>query len=421
MTPNMEPALSPVKERRPRVIRIELPGGSIIALLLLAAGLWLLGRLLPVVLVLVAALIIVGTISPAVRWLEARRLRRGAGIAIVFAGLMVVASLLITMTIPSLMSQAANLLDQEPEIRARLAQWLAGSHLTSPLAELLRKVHSGDLGRLAASNALEYSTRAIAIFAYLLSSMFLALYVMIDRDRLRGGLFLVVPRTHHIRLSRVMLNLETIVGGYIRGQVITSAFMCLFVFVLLKSCAVPNALAIAVFAGLADVLPYIGALLSVGAAATAALSCGPAITAIVLVAMMIYKQFENAVLVPRVYGRVLRLPSSVILLSLLAGGLLLGVVGTLLALPVAAALLMLVEELRVELPGQQEQAEDVEIRERDDRGEAEYERRAEGMPAEQAAAIAVEISTDRHKEENSIPPLSEEPGGGERVSPPTSQ
>ena len=74
----------------------------------------------------------------------------------------------------------------------------------------------------------------------------------------------------------------------------------------------------------------------------------------------------------------------------------LGVVGALLALPVAAAVLMLIEELRVELPGQQEQAEDVEIRERDERGEEEYERRAEGMPAEQAAAIAVEISADRH-------------------------
>jgi len=77
------------------------------------------------------------------------------------------------------------------------------------------------------------------------------------------------------------------------------------------------------------------------------------------------------------------------------------VIGALLALPVAAALLMLIEELRVELPGQQEQAADVEIRERDDRGEEEYERRAEGMPAGQAAAIAVEIATDRHKEENS--------------------
>jgi len=59
---------------------------------------------------------------------------------------------------------------------------------------------------------------------------------------------------------------------------------------------------------------------------------------------------------------------------------LLGVVGTLLALP--AAVPMLIEELRVELPGLEEQAQDAEIRERDDRGKEEHERRAEGMPAE---------------------------------------
>jgi hypothetical protein len=69
---------------------------------------------------------------------------------------------------------------------------------------------------------------------------------------------------------------------------------------------------------------------------------------------------------------------------------------------------MLIEELRVELPGQQEQAEDVEIRERDCRSEEEYERRAEGMPAEQAAAIAIEITTDRHNEENSPPIKTDE-------------
>ena len=119
--------------------------------------------------------------------------------------------------------------------------------------------------------AIEFSSRIVAILAYILSSVFLALYIMIDRDRLRGGLFLVVPRSHHIRLSRVMLNLETIVGGYIRGQVITSAFMAVFVFFLLKACDASNALAVAVFAGVADVLPYIGALLSVGAAVAAAL------------------------------------------------------------------------------------------------------------------------------------------------------
>lgn len=400
--------LPPGKDRR-RAIRIELSPRTLVILVLLVPGLWMLNQLLPVILVLVAALIIVGTISPAVRWLEERRMRRGLGIAIVFTGLVVATVLVITMTIPSLFAQATNLLGQEPALRARVADWLAGSNLTSPLAELLRNLRFGDLVTVTASDAIEFSRRFAAIFAYIMSSVFLALYIMIDRDRLRGGLFLVVPMSHHIRLSRVMLNLETIVGGYIRGQVITSALIAIFVFCLLTACGVANALAIAVFAGVADVLPYIGGLLSVGAAVAAALSRSPVVIIVVLLLMLAYEELESRVIIPRVYGHALRLPSSVILFSLLAGAVLSGIPGALLSLPVAAAVLMLIEELRVELPGQLEQAEDVEIRERDDRGEEEYERRAEGMPAEQAAAIAVEISTDRHKEERSLSTKADAP------------
>ena len=331
------------------------------------------------------------------------------GSAIVFTALVVLTVLFITLTIPSLMTQVINLLEQEPALHSRLVTWLEGSHLTSPLAELLRNVHPGDLVTMATSNPIEFSRRVVAIFAYILSSVFLALYIMIDRDRLRGGLFLVVPRTHHIRLSRVMLNLETIVGGYIRGQVITSALMAIFVYLLLKACGVSEALAIAAFAGVADVLPYIGALLSVGAAVAAALSRGPTVIVVVLVLMLAYEELESRVIIPRIYGRALRLPSSVILFSLLAGTVLLGIPGALLALPVAAAMRMLIEELRVELPGQQEQAEDVETRERDNRGEEEYEHRTEGMPAAQAAAIAVEISADRQNEESSLPTKTDAP------------
>jgi len=127
--------------------------------------------------------------------------------------------------------------------------------------------------------------------------------------------------------------------------------------------------------------------------------------------MLAYEEFESRVLVPVVYGRALRLPSSVVLFSLIAGASLLGIVGALLALPVAAAILMLIEELRVDLPGETELTEDAELRKKDDRGEQEYERRTEGMPAEQAAVIAVEMSNERKKEEGgpNAPPEASHP------------
>ena len=403
-------SVPPLLERQPsahkktRVLRFAVSPATMIQLVLVVACLWLLVRLWPVLLVLAVALLITGTLSPAVRWMEARRVKRGLAIAIVFTLLFAVAALIVTVTIPSLVTQASALAGQAPAFRDRLADFLARSNLTAPLAGWLRNVH---YEAPSSATAFDCLIRISETAAYGASAIFLALYMMIDRDRLRGWLYAVVPRSHHIRLARVMMNLETIVGAYIRGQVITCLLIAVFSFVLLAACGVPYALPLAVFAGVADVLPYIGALLSIGPMVLAALARGPAVVALVLAIMLAYEEFESRVLVPRIYGRSLRLPAAVVLFALLAGGTLMGILGALLALPVAATVVMLVEELRVELPGQQEQVADAEQRVGDERAEEEYERRTEGAPAEQAAAVAVEISDDRRKKESDPPEAAE--------------
>lgn len=383
-----------------RNLRFELSPKSLAALVLVVASLWLMVQLWPVLLVLVVALLVAGTLSPAIRWIEGKHVGRGIGITIVFTVFLVLSLLVVVLTIPTLMSQVASLLEHEPALRARFADYLAGSPASAPLATWLRGLKPDALTSAIGSMTFAFSLQAFGVVAYGLSALFLGLYIIIDRDRLRGWLFSLVPRPYHIRLSRIMINSETIVGAYIRGQIVTCLMMALFVFGLLKMCGVENALALAAFAGLADVLPYIGPLFSVGPAVLAALSRGPVITVVVLVLMLAYEELESRVLVPRIYGRALRLPSSIVLFALLAGGTLMGILGALLALPVAASVMMLIEELRVELPGEQEQLLDTRLREADDRGEEEYERRTTGVGAEEAAAIAVEISRDRREEES---------------------
>lgn len=389
-----------MKSRRTRVIHVEVTPWTMISLVLVIAGLWLFIRLLPVVLVLVVALMIIGTLGPAVEWLEQRGVRRDAGIAIVFTVLFVSTALIFALTIPELVNQVRSLIGMEPALRERLAVWLAQSPLTASLADALRNVKYDALIKSSAATVLTFSTQVMEVVAYGVGAIFLALYMMVDRDRLRGALFALVPRTHHIQLSRILVNLETIVGGYIRGQVITCALMTVFMFVLLTACGIPNALVIAVFGGLADVLPYIGIFLTMTPAVAAALPFGPVITLVVFVLMLAYEEFESRVLVPMVYGRELRLPSSVVLFSLIAGATLFGIIGALLALPVTAAILMLIDELRVKLPGETEQAKDAEIRKKDGNDELEYVRKTGGMSAKGAAAIAVEMAGDRKKAEN---------------------
>jgi predicted PurR-regulated permease PerM len=389
-----------MNDRHPGAVAIprDVPLKTMLRAVAVLGGAWLLLQLLPVVLVIVVSLFLVGTLGPAVEWVEAHGVKRGWGIAVAFLAMALTTCGLLAITIPSLIDQVTNLVRQEPAIRDHLAGTLGRWRVSAPLAESLRDVKYEALARTAASAALRYSSAAVEIVAYLVSAVFLAMYMMIDRDRLRGGLFAVVPRTHHMRLSRVMINLETIVGGYIRGQVLTSVFMGIFVFGLLTVCRVPNAIALAVFAALADVLPYVGVFLSVGPAVMAAIPAGLGTTLVVLLAMLAYEEFESRFLIPRIYGRALRLPSSVVLVALLAGGTLMGIVGALLALPVAAALRMLIAELRVELPG--EVHDDARIHARDDRFEREYELRADGIPAEQAAAIAVEMAEVRRDAED---------------------
>ena len=382
-----------------RLHRIEITARTFFTLLLVMATCWALVKLTPVILMIVASLMLVGALNPVVERLEARGWRRCPSIGAVFSVLVLVAVLLGTLTLPALLAQGAELMEREPALREQLAQWLSERRVTAPLAESLRRVKYGALLGDSTQLALRTSIRTLEILAYAVGAIFLSLYVMLDRDRLRGALFALVPRTHHIPLSRVLLNLERIVGGYIRGQVITSALMVVFMFVLLRSVGAESALAIAVFAGLMDVLPYIGGLLMLVPALLTTLPMGPVVALTVLGLIVVYQELENRLLIPLLYGRSLRLPSSVVLVALLAGGVLYGVVGALLALPVAAAALMLLEELRVELPGETETPDKEKQREADVVNEQEYTARTEGLPAQEAAAVALEMTDGRTKDE----------------------
>ncbi|HEX5071289.1 MAG TPA: AI-2E family transporter [Vicinamibacterales bacterium] len=392
------PVAEQARRRRRRLRgRLDLSFESLIRAALVAAACWLLITLWPVLLVLLVALMIAGTAGPMVEWLQSRGLSRAWGIAIVFGGGTAAALLLLTFTLPSLVQQAAAFIEREPATRQRLADSLSRSHATAPLAGWLRNLKYDSL--TDGGSVFQISAHLFEAAAYAISTVFLALYLTIDRDRMRGLLFAIVPRAHHVRLSRILINLEVIVGAYIRGQILTCVLLGAFTFALLLFFDVPGALPLAILAGITDVLPFIGPVLAIGPAAIAALSQGIGTAGLVAVLMLLYEEFESRVLIPRIYGRSLRLPSAVVVFALLAGATLMGVIGAILALPFAAAALMLIEELRVELPGEAT-VPAADVLDRDSKAAEEYERRAAGIPAVEAAAIAVEIAVDHQKAEH---------------------
>lgn len=378
-----------------RTYRIEVAPKTLVHIVAVVLGLALLVQLVPVILVLVTALMLVGTLNPMVEWLERKKLHRYAAVGIVFTSVLLVVLALVVFSLPPLITQVADLVHREPELRARLVDLLASYPITASLGDSLKHIQYSDFLKSHSAQAIAFSMNLFEIVAYGAGAFFLALYIMIDRDRLRGALFAVIPRAHHIKLSRIMLNLETIVGGYVRGQVVTCAMMAIFLFVLLSACGVPNAVALAALGGLADILPFVGIFLTMIPAVLAALAVSGVAATIVGVLLLCYEEFESRIVIPVVYGRSLRLPSSIVLFALIAGGTLYGIGGALLALPVAATLLMLIDELKVELPGEMLQPEEKQVKHNDSVGEAEYLRRTDGMTAEAAAGVALAISEER--------------------------
>jgi predicted PurR-regulated permease PerM len=381
------------REHPGKTFKVELSLRSALITLITLASVWLFIQLWPVVLVLIVALMIVGAVNPIVEWLQAHRLKRGVAIAIVFSSMLLVSAGLLAITVPKLVSQVTGLMHDLPSLQQNAAKSLAASRFGASFAPAVRDAKWPELMMNLAKAGLAYSPQVVTGIGYCAVSLFLGLYLVVERDRLRGAAFSLVPRSHQLRLSRVLLNLEVIVGGYLRGQVITSVMAAVFTFTVLTLMHVPSAIALAVFAGLGDVLPYVGTLFACGPAVLAALSHSTTSAIVVLIVLVAYQEFESRLIVPQLYGKVLRLPAAVIMVSLLIGGKLLGIVGALLALPIAAGIRMVVSELRIELPGERSHRS-VEL-EHDAEAEREFARRAAGVSAARAAGIAMEIAREQ--------------------------
>ncbi len=372
-----------------RTVRIEVAPRAIFYVLGAVVAIWLGFKLAPVLIVVTVALVIVGTIDPLVTILEKRGFRRGRALTTILVLLATGFALLMVLAIPPLVTQFVQVLQDAPRLRDDLVKWLEQYAWAQSLSKQLAAADM-DFASGAGTMLLGQSSNVVGGFTYALTTLFLSAYWLSDPVRSRSMIYAVVPRQHHIKLARILIELKIIVGGYMRGQLITSAACGAFVFVVLVALGIPNAIAFAIFAAVVDVIPLIGGLIATLPVLAAVATRGPVVLGVVAVIMFIYQEFESRVLVPRVYGRVLRLSPAMVIIAILVGAALLGMLGALLALPIAAGVQMVIRELRLDLPG--ELHGDEKTRTSDEKADLIYSQLTEGATAADAAVIASELA-----------------------------
>lgn len=322
------------------MIRLELSLRGILTVFAIAASIVLLVKLWPVLLLIATSLMLAAAVLPFVEWLVDHGVSRTMA-AVIFAVLMLAAFFLIGIAVvPAVISQSRTLVDRLPELRNFVADFLT-RHNQVELAIRVRQLEIGDI--VHPSQVASTTQRVIGIVTGVVTVIFLMIYIVVDAHRIERFMYWVVPDQYDIHVKNLLPSLQKSVGGYIRGQVITSTMIAVFTAVLCIVLNVPNGLALGVLAGITDFIPVVGLLLSVIPATLAALTVSVTTAVVLGVLLVAYQEFENHVLVPRIYGATLRLPTVAVFVALLVGAKLAGFIGAILSLPIAAAMRVILE------------------------------------------------------------------------------
>jgi predicted PurR-regulated permease PerM len=301
------------------------------------------------ILVVVALVLAVG-FDPLVQRLTARGLSRPAAVSILVLSLVAIGVAFGALIVPPLVSQASHLADDIPTYAARLAQRDDAIGEVVRRNDVVPKVQDfiQHLPQRAAGSfgtVLGVAGKVGGMVFSVLTISILTIYFLLALPSMRRTATIVFPLDRRRQGARVMDRSIDRIGGYVYGNLITSVLCGATTLVALLLLGVPFAVPLALWAGFADLIPLVGAYMGAAPAIIVAFFVSPLSGIITLVYFVVYQQFENYVLVPRVMRNAVNLSAPAVILSTLIGGSLAGFAGALLALPVAAAGKVLVTDL----------------------------------------------------------------------------
>lgn len=322
---------------------------------LIAIGLWsMLGRLTVTLTVLVVAAFLTLALNPLVELLTDREVRRPVAVAIVFGALLILLALVGRLVFPPVVVQGSELLNTAPSyftdlLRTPWIQQLDADYdvISRAQSELEDRIADGSLvgqifgGVLGAGKAV-----ATGLFQTL-TILILTLYFMASLPRMKQTAFALVPASRRPRVEPLAEEIMRRTGAYAIGQFAVAGVNAVLSWVVLLIVGVPYPAVLAVVVGLLGLIPMVGATLGAVIVVTVAFFDEPQKAVIMAIYYVIYQQVENYVVVPRIMQRTVSVPGAVTVVAALAGGTLLGVLGALIAIPLAAGLLLIFEEVIV--------------------------------------------------------------------------
>src|SRR5215217_6326045 len=293
------------------------------------------------------ALFIAVSLDPAVRLLARRGMRRGVAVTLIFLLASALAAGFLISVIPPLVDQFRNLADDLPGYLGRLQS--RSSHFRElndrfNVSDQLQGLVGTLPGRLG-TGVLGFTSRVFGAVFNTLTVLVFTIYFMADMPRIRSGAVRLFPVDRRPRARQVVDLVVDKVGGYMIGNIIISIIAGLASLIAFSLLGVPFPVPLAFVVAICDLIPMIGATLGAIIGVTVALFSTNLLHTLLVAAFFVaYQQLENYLIAPRVLKTTVELGAAAVLIAGLIGATVLGLVGALMAIPVAAAFNVLLSE-----------------------------------------------------------------------------
>ena len=302
-----------------------------------------------VLIIIGLAMFIAAGLDPVVGWLVRHRFPRWAAVLTVIVALLAIIGGFLAAAIPPLASEATALAHQIPNYvhsmqdkNSELGKLNTRFKIQQHLESLLSSGGSSVVGGVLGAGELVLSTASSILAIIVLSIYFLA-----GLPRIKVFAYRLVPHSRRPRTILIGDEILAKVGGYVLGNVLTSVIAGAGTYFWMLAFGIPYPLLLGMFVAILDLIPVIGSYVGGAVVTLVALTVSLPVAIATLAFYITYKLAEDYLIVPRIMGRTVQVPAIVSLVAVLIGGVLLGIIGALVAIPVAAAIRLLLNEILI--------------------------------------------------------------------------
>lgn len=330
-----------------RNLVITIAPRSIFLAVAVILGLVLVAKVPDIIAILLVSLILAAALVPGVAYFErCLHLKRPLAILLIYSLVLCVFGLLGLIIVPVLVDQAFQLFGNLPSYaglaRVTLDRLQGFGLRVPPMSDLFRL--AGQQATTWLRSSLAYTFQALSVLLSAFGVIATTFFLLNDGPHLKQGLLRLVPPAQREKFAGLVEPVALQLGAYVRGQLAVISCFAAYLAVALSVARVPYALVLAMVAGLLDIIPMVGTL-AVVPAALIALTVSWKLAVVVVIIFMIGNFLEGNVLSPIIISKSVNIPPVFIFFALMLGASFMGIVGALIAVPVTAAILVIVERL----------------------------------------------------------------------------